>query len=144
MFVEICLAIVAATLIILVIVLIKIFAQAQKSIHRVQIDLNLISTETSRLSSSLNEFVKADLHKISEETGVLIGKLTNLTSDINNKSRSLNCFFKPFRFLSSKMSSDLSSSDDLSSKCETIPQLLKWIANSIFLIKVTREFVKKL
>jgi uncharacterized protein YoxC len=133
-----------ASFVVLAIFLIRISAKVQGSIFQVQTDLNQTLKEVSSLSSSLNEFVKSDLHKISEETGALIGKLTDLTSDINNKSHSLNFLFKPFSFLTSKMNSDSSSSNDFSSKCETIPQILKWIATSIFLIKTTREVVKKL
>lgn len=140
MFFEICLAIITVSLVVLVIVLIRIASHVQRSVLQVQIDLSQVSVEVCRFSNSLNAFVRGDLHQVSQETGALVGKLRDLTSDIYDKSRSLNFLFKPFSFLTSKMGSDLPSS----SKCEVIPQLLKWIATSIFLIKTTREVVKKL
>ena len=142
MFTEICLASIALTFIALVVVMARIFSQTQHSIHLFQTDLHALSVETTRLLNTLNEFVQADLHKVSEETQLLISKLNDLSSDINNKSHSLNFLFKPFGFLNSKLGGD-SPSDQSTPKRETIPQLLKWIASSALLFKTTREFIKK-
>lgn len=142
MFTEICLGIITVMLIALVVVLLRISFQIQQSIHFLQVDLHNLSIETMRLLNSMNEFVRADLHMISEETTNLITKLNDLSSDINNKSHSLNFLFKPFGFLNSILGSD-TSSDESGSKRETIPQILKWIASSAFLFKTTKEFIKK-
>ncbi len=144
MFIEICLAIIASALVTLIIILAKVATKTQESIHRVQVDLNRISIETTTLLNNLNEFISHDLSKITDETGALVEKLTDLTSDISDKSHSLNFLFKPFSFLRSKLNSDSPSFGGLSLNRDTIPQLLKWIATSVILIKTTRGFLKKL
>lgn len=144
MFIEICLAIIASALVTLIIILAKVATKTQESIHQVQVDLKRITTETTILINHLNEFISQDLPKITDETGVLVEKLTDLTSDISDKSNSLNFLFKPFKFLRSKLNSDAPSFGGLSLSRDTIPQLLKWIATSVILIKTTRGFLKKL
>ena len=141
MFIEICLAIITTALVVLVFVLLKISSQIQKSIHFLQTDIHALSKETIDLLNTLNEFVRADLHAVSEETRQLIVKLNDLSSDINNKSHSLNFLFKPLNFLSSKLGADLPPLKSASNR-ETIPQILKWIASSALLFKTTREFIK--
>jgi uncharacterized protein YoxC len=141
MFIEICLAILVLAVIALVLVLLRISSQTQRSIHLLQTDIQALSKETIHLLSSVNEFVRADLRAVSEETRQLIGNLNDLSSDINNKSHSLNFLFKPMSFLSSKLGRDLPSGKS-SPDCETIPQVLKWIASSAFLFKTIREFIK--
>lgn len=102
-----------------------------------QSDVHNLSTEILHLVHNVNDFVQSDLHMVSQETSHLISKLNDLSSDINNKSHSLNFLFKPFRFLSSKLSSG---SDE--PKNVTIPQVVKWIASSVLLFKTTKEFIK--
>jgi uncharacterized protein YoxC len=141
MLIEICLAILTAGVIAQVFILLKVSSQAQKSIHLLQTDIHTLSKEMVHLLNTMNEFVRADLHTVSEETCQLISKLTDLSADIGNKSHSLNFLFKPLSFLSSKLGGDLPS-DESPSKCETIPQILKWVASSAILFKTTREFIK--
>ncbi len=140
MIIEISIALIALTFLILAIVLIKFSFQAQRSIQLMQSDVHNLSTEILRLVHNANEFVRSDLHTVSEETSHLISKLNALSSDINHKSHSLSFLFKPFQFLTSKLSSDPSSDE---SKSVTIPQVLKWIASSVLLFKTTKEFINK-
>lgn len=142
LFINIFLGIIIALLVLLIVVLTKFSKNVDLSIKKVQTDLDQVSTEASRLSSSLKEFVQSDLHKIAEDTSGLIGKLTDLTSDVMNKSRSLNCLFKPLGFLSSKMNAE-ASEDKSASNTHAIPQLLNWIATGLFIIKKTRELTRK-
>lgn len=137
MIIEISVAVIALTFVTLAIVLIKFSFQAQRSIQVMQSDVHNLSTEILHLVHNVNDFVQSDLHTVSEETSHLISKLNSLSSDINNKSHSLNFLFKPFRFLSSKLSSG---SDE--PKNVTIPQVVKWIASSVLLFKTTKEFIK--
>ena len=143
MFITVFLGVIIVLLLLLILVLTKFSEHVYTSIKKVQTDLDRVSQEASRLSSSLNEFVQTDLHKISKNTSHLIGKLTDLTSDINDKSQSLSCLFKPFSFLSEKLSAD-SSQNESPSPYKTIPHLLSWIATGIFIIKKTRELSRKL
>jgi uncharacterized protein YoxC len=135
MIIEISIGIIALTFLILAIILIKFSFQTQRSIQTMQSDVHNLSTEILQLVHNVNDFVQADLHTVSEETSHLISKLTSLSSDVNNKSHSLNFLFKPFHFLTSKLSSD-------ESKNITIPQVIKWIASSVLLFKTTKEFIK--
>jgi len=96
-----------------------------------------------RLLNSANKFVFLDLHEFSENSNRLMNNLIDLSSDINNKSRSLNFLFSPFRFLNSKLGSDSPFGDESTTRSETIPQVIKWIVSGIFLIKTTKEFIKK-
>jgi len=137
------LGIIIALLILLIVVLAKFSSHVYTAVNKVQTDIDQVAVEAKRLTSSLNAFVQSDLHKISEDTSGLIGKLTDLTSDINNKSHSLDCVFKPFGFLSAKMKGD-SSEDESASPYKTIPQMLGWIATGIFIIKKARELKRKL
>lgn len=139
MLIQICLAIITAALVALIVLLIKLSMQMQNAVRQIQTDLNRVSAEVTSLSSSLNEFVKSDLHQVSEKTSTLIEGLAHLVSQVDGKSNFLSLLFKSFGFLSSKMSS---SSESLSSKCEAIPQIMKWIASSVSLIKSTKELVK--
>ena len=143
LFITIFLGVIVVLLLLLIIVLTKFSEHVFTSIKKVQTDLDRVSIEASRLSSSLNEFVQTDLHKISKNTSNLIGKLTDLTSDINNKSQSLNCLFKPFSYLTAKTDAD-SSDDESPSPYKSIPQILSWVASGIFIIKKTRELARKL
>ena len=75
------------------------------------------------------------LHRISEETRVLIRKLSDLSSDINEKSRSLDSLFKTLSSFHSDVESDSSGS-------KTIRPLMRWIASSAVLFKATKEFIR--
>ena len=141
MIVEVCLMIIAATLVISAIVLIVMFLQVKRSVRLVQTDLHQMIAETTRLASSLNKFVEIDLAAVSQETTQLITELRDFSSDINNKSHSLNFLFKPLSFLSNKFGSDLSS-DESPTKEGALPEILKWIASSAILFKTTKEFMK--
>jgi uncharacterized protein YoxC len=134
MFTEICLAIISVSLVVLLVFFIRVFPKVANSIHQVQIDLNRVSTETTLLASSLNEFVRSDLYKVSEQTSELIEKLTDLTSDLTPILHPFSRLFKPSSFLSSK--------EEKSPTKETIPQILNWVVTSLSLIKKTREFIK--
>jgi len=140
MIIEISVAIIALTFLILAVVLIRLSSQAQRSIQLMQTDIHSLSTEVFRLVHNVNEFVRSDLHAVSEETSQLISKLNDLSSDINSKSHSLNFLFKPFRFINSKLTGD--SSDEPTSSV-SIPQVIKWISSGVLLFKTTKEFIKK-
>lgn len=139
MLLEICLTILAIAATALAFALIRAVSQVRQSIRLIQEDIHALSQEMIQLFNTANEFVQSDLHAFSEETCQLVRKLNDLSSDIDDKSRSLNFLFKPLRFLSSKFDRDLSGSK---SHCETIPQILKWIASSALLFKITKEFVR--
>lgn len=136
MIIEISVAVIALTFLALAIYLIKLSSQAQRSIQLIQLDVQNMTIELLRLVQNANQFISTDLHSVSEETAQLIHKLTDLSSDINNKSHSLNFLFKPFSFLTSKLSGDSSSDSNIS-----IPQLLKWIASGVLLLKTTKGFI---
>lgn len=136
MIIEISIAVIALTFLALAIYLIRLTSQAQRSIQLMQLDVQNMTIELLRLVQNANQFITTDLHNVSEETTQFINKLTDLSSDINNKSHSLNFLFKPFSFLTSKLSGD-SSSD----KTVSIPELLKWIASGVLLIKATKGFI---
>lgn len=135
MFIEICLAILTAAVVALVFVLLRISYQTQQSILLLQKDIQALSKETIFLLNTLNQFVRNDLHTV-------ISNVNELSSDINNKSQSLNFLFKSVSSLNSKLNGDSPPSESSSNKCETIPQILKWIASSVFLFKTTKEFIK--
>jgi uncharacterized protein YoxC len=141
MFIEICLSVLAATLITLVFILTKIYSQVQGSIHLLQTDIHDLSKQTSHLLNTMDEFVRVDLTAVSKGTCQLIAKLNDLSTDINDKSHSLNFLFKPLNFLNSKMGEDPPSSEP-SSQCETIPQILKWVVSSVRLFNTTKELIK--
>jgi uncharacterized protein YoxC len=142
MIVEVCAIIIAAMLVLSATVLIIMFFQIKRSIRLVQTDLHHLIVESTRLASSLNQFVEVDLASITTETTQLIGELRDFSSDINNKSHSLNFLFKPLSFLSNKLGSDLSSDESPTTKTGVLPQIFKWIASSAILFKTTKEFMK--
>jgi len=141
MYIEAGLAIIAITLITLVIVLIRLSSQIERSLRLLQADVHHLSVEAIHLLTTMNAFVRADLHVVSEEASQLLNKLNDLSSDINNKSHSLNFLFKPFHFLNSKLSAD-SSEEESTPQKTSIPQILKWVVSSLVLIKTTKEFFK--
>lgn len=141
MLIEVCLSIITIMLVILVFIAIRMFFQIRKSVNLLQSDFHDLSIEMTRLVTSMNEFVQADLHTISEGATHLISKLDSLSADIKSKSRSLSFLFQPFAFLNSKLSSD-SSNDESTPHQQAIPQILKWVVSSAFLFKKTREFIK--
>lgn len=138
MITDICLVCIALAITLSAVVLIRLFFQVRKSLCLLQIDLHNLFLETTRLSNSLNEFVRADLSILSQETSQLINQLNDLSSDINNKSHSLDFLFKPLSFLNAKLDS---SSDESSPKQDIIPQIMKWIASSAVLFKATKELI---
>jgi len=139
MFVEICLAMMTLALVTLVVIFVKISSATQKSLHLLQKDIQAVSKETTHLINTIHEFVQADLHAVSQDSRQLISELHDLSSDIKNKSYSLNFLFKPLRFLSSKLGVDAPSSASTPHR-DTIPHILKWIASSALLFKKIREF----
>ncbi len=141
MLVEICLAVLAATAIIFVVVLIAIYALIRRSLHLLQADIHGLSKESIHLLNAMNEFVRVDLHAASKGTCQLLSKLNDLSSDINDKSHSLNFLFKPLNFLSSKLGGDTASSES-SSKSETIPRIFNWVVSSARLFNTAKEFIK--
>lgn len=141
MLVQICLIILVATAITLVFVLIRLYSQSQQLIQLLQTDIHDLSKETISLITTMNEFVKIDLHATSKETCRLMSKLNELSSDINEKSHSLNFLFKPLNFLSSKIDED-SSSRESSSENDTVPQVLNWVVSSVRLFNTAKELIK--
>lgn len=149
MFIEVCLglitfmiAVIMSIMVMIVLVLKKNAGLVQESFKKVQSDLDKVAAEATQLSASLKDFVNSDLRKMTDETSSLIGQITDLTSDVSQKSRSLNFLFKPLSSLSSKMTSD--DSDDYSPRSGAIPRVLKWLSTGLFLIKTTKELAKKL
>jgi uncharacterized protein YoxC len=131
----------AVSLAIMVVILFKISSEMRKSAHLLQTDIHLLSSEMLRVLKSIDEFVRSDLHQVSQETTRLASQLNELSADINDKSHSLNCLFRPFRFLSDKLGKD-SSSDESESPITTIPETIKWVGSSMSLIKTIKEFLK--
>jgi uncharacterized protein YoxC len=120
--------------------LIRIFLQLRQSMQYLQTDLQTVFIETSRLLNSLNKFVQTDLSMISQETSQLINQLSDLSTDINNKSHSLNFLFKPLSNINDKVDSSL---EESSSKQGAFPQIMKWIASSAVLFKATKELINR-
>lgn len=141
MLIDICLSIIAAAIVALVVILVRISFQAKKSMYLLQNDIHNLSIEMTHLLNGLNEFVRADLRQVSQQTSQLIDRLNSLSADINDKSHSLNFLFKPLHFLNDKIGSD-SSTDESQPKSETIPQIARWISSGMSLIKTTKEFFK--
>ncbi len=141
MIIEICLPIIAIVLGILLVILMKMASQVQQNMQSLQTDVHQVSTDLSELIRNLNEWVRSDLPKISGETTQWISQLNHATASISEKAHSLHFVFKLLKFLRTKFGSD-SLSDDSGSKCETIPQTMKWIASTLILIKTTKEFIK--
>ena len=133
---EISLAIIAAMLIVIAFVLTITSFRSKKAIQVIQGDVHHISQEVARVLNTINDFIQTDLHSISQETHHLISNINSLSSDVKNKVNSMNFLFRPLGFLNSKLGPDVSSHH-----CETVPQILKWIASSIFLYKTTKEFI---
>ena len=103
MLIDICLSIIAAAIVGLVVVLVRISFQAKKTLNLLQNDIHNLSIEMSDLLNGMNEFVRSDLHQVSQQTSQLISGLNSLSSDINDKSHSLNFLFKPLHFLNDKI-----------------------------------------
>lgn len=133
---------IAIALVVLSVVLVIICFRSKKAIHFIQTDVHKVSQELTRLLSSMNDFVETDLHKVSQETNHLISDVNAFSSDIKKKVDSFDFLFRPLSSLNSKLDSELSSKTEASSFRETIPQILKWIVSSVFLIKTTKEFIK--
>lgn len=82
--------------------------------------------------------LQADLRRVSFELTDLLFKVNQLTTDLQTKSNALNSLFAPFE------TSEASPSEEAENpRAKTIPQLMGWLVSSVFLIKKTREFVKK-
>ena len=141
MFTQVCLGVIAVTLSMLAVILIRISFQIRPVIHFLKTDAHPLSIELKRLTIGLNQFVNSDLRVISQETSHLIAKLGDVASDIDRKSHSLDILFKPFHFLNSKLSPGSSSDGSISNR-ETIPQTMKWVASSVDLFKTIKEFIK--
>lgn len=142
MFTEICLGAITALLSILVIALVAALYQAKQSLTLMQTRFYALSHEMTSFSRSIHQFVYTDLRPISKEASQLLGKLTALSSDIHEKSHSLNFLFQPLGFLTNKLNLD-SSSEEPDQKKETLPQILKWAISSAILFKTTKEFMKR-
>lgn len=140
MFIQICLAIITTAAVILTALLVRLCLQTQKTIRQIQLDLDRVSAETSRLSKSISEFVSSDLHQLSEKS---CGFIDELTQCIGEKPPILRLLSDSLRLLSPKKDAHGSSYKNFSSQCEAIPQILKWIVTSVSLIKKTREYVKR-
>ena len=80
------------------------------------------------------EVLQSDVHRISSELSDLLPKVNQLTTDLQAKSDALNCIFTP-------LASSHKAEGDGNSR--TMPQLMEWVISSAFLIKKTKEFVKK-
>lgn len=131
---EICLIVIALTMLISSIVLIQIFFKMRKSARLLQTDLHHTLSETTKLMQSMNHFVQSHLTPVAQETENLVNQISDLCSDINDKSHSLNILFKPLSFLTNKLEGSTQSK---------IPQILKWIRSSALLFKATKEFINK-
>lgn len=141
MWIEISVAVIAIAVVALVIALIMSSYRMRKLISMLQTDVHHLSQEAMQLLKSMDEFVRSDLHGISGEVTGLVETLTDLSSDVKQKSQSLNFLFKPMSFLSSRLSAT-SLNEGQSSGNTTIPQVFKWVASTALLIKKTQEFIK--
>src|SRR4051812_2046966 len=139
MFTQICLGIITVAFVLMVIVVIKFANKTERSIFLLQADLHSLSTEMAQLISSLQIFVQTDLHTVSEETRKLVSSLNNLSNDLTDKAHHLNFLFQPLGFLNLRQESGPQGSF---SKSHTIPQILRWVVASLFLIKKSKEFFK--
>lgn len=120
---EICLVIIAAGVVGLVVIAMKTAFETRKTVHSLQVDLQQVSMEATRLLRNLNAFVEADLHNISEEMFVLVNNLNDVICKDSNS------VFSNFNFFKQK-------------NAENIPVLIKWIFSGLRLIKTSREFIK--
>lgn len=141
MFIEICLAIIAGALVLLIIFLARLSSGLQQTMRLIQSDAHAVSIEATQLLIRVNEFISTDLRQASQETQLLLSKLSDLTSDIDQKSHSLNALFKPLQFLQAKFRPD-PQQRGTTPQHKTAPQIIRWIASSVILLKSTKEFIK--
>lgn len=109
---------IAIILTILTSMLIVAFFQMRRSLQLLQADVHTLSLETNQLLTRVHQYVQNDLHAVTQQTTQLISNLSHLSS--------------PDLLLNSS-----------SFSCETIPQIMKWIGRSVFLLKTIREVIKK-
>jgi len=115
MVIEISLSLMAAALVLLVVILIRVSYRAEKTVRLLHGQVQEFSAEAFKLLHNLDTFIRSDLHNASEETTALMKKI--------NQLKLLN----------------LIGSNDSSSKSETIPLIIKWIASSVHILQITRE-----
>lgn len=128
MFTQICLTLITVLLIVLTLVLIRAFSQILGLIRILQTDLQTFFFDTTKLLTSLDDFVRRDLHDLSLETTELVGNL-------KDKTHSLDFLFKPLSMINAKLTD--------SSSGEKTPQVMKWLATGAVLFKVTKELIQK-
>lgn len=135
MLTQICLTLITILLIVLVLVLIRAFTQMLGLIRILQTDLQSFFFDTTKVLTSLDDFVRNDLHDLSQETTQLASNLNDLSANLKDKTHSLDFLFKPLNMINAKFSD--------SSTGERTPQVMKWLATGAILFKVTKELIQK-
>ena len=118
MITQICLAIIAVALVVLVSFLTAIFFKLRKAVQLMQADLHTLSVETTSLVIQLNE----------------------LAADMKRKSQSLNFLFKPLSLFNKE---DDPFPGKPSVRSDLISQMAQWITASLILVKKTKELVNE-
>lgn len=135
MVLEVCVAVIAVTLVVLVVMLVRTGIEMRGAAKEFQEDVKRLCVEVTILSSTLNRFIREDLHPLSEETGELMANLNEFSEEVRRRMNGrgwLNLAVNSLR-----LGPD---SEESETKCETIPQIVKWIGTSVNLIK---QFVGK-
>lgn len=98
------------------------------------------------------DYLQADLHRVSFELTDLMFKVNQLTTDLQAKSESLNFIFEALRSHNANESSEEGDYPEGAHAFDggstphnkTMPQVIGWLLSSVFLIKKTKEFIKKI
>lgn len=135
MLTQICLTTITVLLIVLTLVLIRAFSQILGLIRILQTDVQTFFFDTTKVLTSLDDFVRNDLHGLSQETTQLVGSLNNISSNLKDKTHSLDFLFKPLSMINAKLTD--------SSSGEKTPQVMKWLATGAVLFKITKELIQK-
>ncbi|MDP1836413.1 MAG: DUF948 domain-containing protein [Chlamydiales bacterium] len=145
---EVCLIIIAATLVLFTLSMIILFIKLAKKVKALQVDIHKFTSEGCGVLAKMENFLQYDAHTVSKNTTELLGNLNSLSAGVNDKVNSLNFLFHPVDFLSSQFKGTSSSEQQTSlelrnSKSPAIPKILKWLVSSVVLFKTTKEFIKK-
>ncbi len=141
---ELCLIIIAATLVVFALFVIILAFQLKKMLKTVQFDINRFTNDGCHVLAKMENFLQNDAHTVSQNTTELLSNLNSLSAGVNDKVNSLNFLFHPLDFLNSQFSpSSSSSQEQQNSASVAFPKILKWIVSSVLLFRTTKEFIKK-
>lgn len=116
MVIEICLIIISIMLTVLVAALIVAAIKMNQSVDRLETNLDQVCNKTTHL----------------------VDNLSGLSEDIREKAKALDFISYPLKLFCHKKQESVSPDDEKNGK-ETFLQVVKWVALSVSLIKLTKE-----